>query len=620
MCGIAGILGVAGDSVAEEDLKRLTGELAHRGPDDNGWVIRGPVGLAATRLAIVDLTDAGHQPMADERCALAYNGEIYNHGALRADLEREGVRFRGHSDTEVLFELLHHRGVEATLPALRGMFAFSWWDGEHLYLARDRFGIKPLVWSRHREGIAWASESRALRAVLPLRPDRLQTVFAFLSLGDRSGERTMFAGVEQVPPGHYLRVDRDGHVDRRRWHTLAAEVDEAYFTELEALPFADLVTRFDGLLRDAVDETLMADTPMGVFVSGGVDSALLAHHAVADGGDHLLMAADVTRPRSEAGAARLVAQALGRPLELTRFEPPDLLEQWAPATLAYEVPLVTHMNSLPFGALARAARARGVKPVLTGEGADELFFGYTETVFRPFRSVLRAPIVAIDRLYASVPGLAKRVLPELRNARERQLAAISEGYEQARLSEEALDAFAFLGPRRAARHAAVLDLVGGHLLSLLHRNDRMGMAASIESRFPYLGEDLVRFALNLPISAKLRWRGRVHNRKHPFLWDKAVLRSAAARHLPTSIADRPKDGFPTVGHPHLMVTPAYFEGGWVSEELRLTQSRIERICTMEPSLVAPRLASIDVFGRLFGHEESVAAVTERIQRHVSVRA
>jgi asparagine synthase (glutamine-hydrolysing) len=619
VCGIAGILDPSGP-VGEDELKRLGGELVHRGPDDQGWVANGRVGLAATRLAIVDLSAAGSQPMVEGRQALVFNGEVYNQAELRRELENDGVTFRGHSDTEVLFRHLLRHGVEATLPRLRGMFAFAWSDGERVWLARDRFGIKPLVWARSGRRVLWASEARALRAEVDLRPDPTHALFGFLSLADQSGRRTVFAGVEQVPPGTVALVGLDGHVEVRRWHSMAGEVDEAYFRELDNLDFEAVTDRLDALLSGAVERMLMGDAPTGTFVSGGVDSALLAALATPRSTDHVLFAADVSRPRSEAGAARRVANLLGRDLRLTRFEPADLLDHWAPATLAYEAPLVTHMNSLPYGAVAALARSAEVKSVLTGEGADELFFGYAETAFRPFRTLLRSPVLAVARLYGTVPGLAKRVLPELRDARERQLADVTEDFERVRHEAEALDAYAFLGPRDARRHAAGLEMLGGHLLSLLHRNDRMGMAASVESRFPYLDEEVVRLALNLPIRAKLRWGARLHDHKHPFLRDKAVLRAVAARHLPPDVALRPKDGFPSVGHEHLTVSPGFFRDGWLAEVLHWSRDGIDRLCTVEPPVIAARLASVEVFGRLFARDEAAAAVTAHLHRNVVVHA
>jgi asparagine synthase (glutamine-hydrolysing) len=617
MCGIAGILGPPGAPIEAARLESLADALVHRGPDQRGTVVRGPVGLVATRLAIVDLSEAGAQPLADDAHALVFNGEIYNHAELRRDLERDGVAFRGHADTEVVFHLLRRDGVEATLPRLRGMFAFGWWDGDRLWLARDRFGIKPVVWRRAGGELQFASEARALGAVGPLEVDPTQALFGFLSLADRSGRRTDFNGVQQVPPGHYLVADGPDHVRVERWWDLADEVDPAHFAELSEQTYPELALRLDGLLDQAVDRMLMGDAPTGTFVSGGVDSALIAGLVGPRDPDHALLAADVVGPRSEATAAALVAETLGRELHTTPFAPDDVLDQWAPATVVYEAPLVTHMNSLPYGALARLAREQGVKSVLTGEGADELFYGYAETAFEPARRLLRSPVVAIQRLYGTVPGLAKRVLPELSDARERDLADISEDYERRRSAESSLAAYAFAG-RQAPRLAAGLGMLTGHLLSLLHRNDRMGMATSVESRFPYLDEDVVRFSLNLPLAAKLRWSTTRHDRKHPFLRDKAVLRDVALRRLPAAVADRPKDGFPTVGHEQLQIAPELFVDGWLADTLGWSQAGIRQLCTDEPRVVAGRLASVEVFGRLFDRHEPVDDVTASLRRHVRI--
>jgi asparagine synthase (glutamine-hydrolysing) len=260
-----------------------------------------------------------------------------------------------------------------------------------------------------------------------------------------------------------------------------------------------------------------------------------------------------------------------------------------------------------------------VKAVLTGEGADELFYGYAETAFEPIRRVLRAPVAAIAGLYGTVPGLAKRVLPEWSDPRERELADATEDFERRRQAEEALEAYAFAG-RQAPRLAAGLEMLTGHLRSLLHRNDRIGMAASVESRFPYLDEDVVAFSLHLPLSAKLRWGASRHDRKHPFLRDKAILRDVAHRHLPATVAARPKDGFPTIGHEQLAVHPGFFADGWLAEVLGWTDEGIRRACEEAPRVMAGRLASVEVFGRLFAGHDDPAAVTDHLRRHVRVRA
>jgi asparagine synthase (glutamine-hydrolysing) len=618
MCGIAGVVGGAGSAPDQRELERLAAAMAHRGPDRQAWTIRGTAGLVAARLAIVDLSSAADQPMADDRHALVFNGEIYNQGELRRCLEDDGEVLRGHGDTEVLFRHLVRYGIEATLPRLRGMFAFAWHDGDRLHLARDRFGIKPLVWCRDGERFLFASEARTLAAVTDLRVDPTQALFGFLSLADRSGRRTVFAGVEQVPPGHRLVVGQDGSVEVTAWHRWADEVDADRSAELADLPYGELALRLDALLTASVRRMLMSDTPMATFVSGGVDSALLA--ALVDGcgdADHALLAADVVGPRSEAPAARRVATELGRALHTTLFAADEVLDQWAPATLVYEAPLVTHMNSLPYGALARMANRMGVKAVLTGEGADELFFGYAETAFEPVRRVLRAPVESLARIYGTVPGLAKRVLPELIDARERDLADLAEDFERRRQAEASLEAYAFAG-RQAPRLAAGLDMLTGHLLSLLHRNDRIGMAASIESRFPYLDEEVVAFSLNLPLSAKLRWGSSRHDRKHPFLRDKAVLRDVAHRHLPARVANKPKDGFPTIGHEQLRIDPGFFRDGWLADALGWSREGIRRLCEDEPAVTAGRMASVEVFGRLFAGHDDPDTVTAHVRANVRI--
>ncbi len=620
MCGIAGIVAGPGTTIEQTELEGLADALVHRGPDAQGTARAGFVGMASTRLSIVDLTEAGNQPFGDGTCLLAYNGEIYNHEDLRADLERDGTAFDGHSDTEVLFRLLTRDGVEATLPRLKGMFAFSWFDGDRVWLARDRFGIKPLVWTEQRGRVIWSSEAQALGRVGRLHPDVTQALLAFVSLADRSPTRTVFQDVHQVAPGHVVVVDRDARVQHRRWYDLVDDVDRDLLAELADRDLDELADLVDSRLDHAVQRMLMGDASTGTLLSGGVDSALIATLAVrTDGPDHRLFVADVSG-RTEAAAASEVASTLGAPLTRTRLTSDDVLLQWASATRHYEAPLVTHMNSVPYAALARSVRDAGVKSALTGEGADELFLGYTEVAFRSFRAVLRAPVLTIQRLYDLFPGLSKRVLPELVDDRSGALIEASANYERVAQRETAIEAYSFLGRRRAERQAEALVMVTGHLQSLLHRNDRMGMAASVESRFPFLDEDLVHLALNIPTHAKLRWGARVHDRKHPLLVDKAVLRCVAGRHVDRAVARRPKDGFPTVGHEQMRMDPGFFADGWLAAQLRWSEASIRRLCETEPRLTAARLASVEVFGRLFGCDQDAATVTDHIRRHTTVAA
>ena len=618
MCGITGLIGPEPARSDDPDLKLLTAQLSHRGPDDEAVAVLGRVGLGATRLAIRDRSPAGAQPFGDEDRLLVFNGELYNAQELHRRLPAEHAPADARSDTAVLFHHLRHHGVETTLPLLRGMFAFAWTDGSTTWLARDAWGIKPLVWTRHGDAVYFASEAQALRGVVPLEPDPITAIFALVGRREGGADRTAFRAVHQVRPGHVMRVDRDRRVTTTRWHDPSELVDPGLYRELDALDHASVAHRLDETLTSAVERMVVADGDIGAFVSGGVDSALVAACAQRTTDLHLY-SADVAWARSEAPAANRLATALGLPLDFARFQPHDLVGDWADATLAYEAPIITHPNALPFSRVARLARRHDRPVALTGEGADELFLGYPESAFRTHRRVLRLPLDALRRLYGMVPGLDTRVLPELVEAQERYVSYLTEDFETRRDEARSHAAFAFLGDRQAGRHALTLDLLGGHLRTLLHRNDRMGMRWGIECRFPYLDDEVIRLGVNLPVRHKLSVTRRFHDRKHPFLRDKAVLRDVARARLPTDVAERVKDGFPSLGPRELRVDPTFLRGGWLAEALGLTDAGVTHMCEQESPHQAAKLASVEVFGRLYGHGDSAEQVTEELRATSAVR-
>ena len=617
MCGIAGVLHGTGRLPDPAVLESMAAAIAHRGPDGTATATSLTCGMATTRLALVDPSPAGDQPWTADGKLLGFNGEIYNHRSLRRELEDEGVTFAGRCDTEVLFHLLDRRGPDGALRRLEGMFAFAWWDGSSLALARDRFGIKPLLWTVRDDRLHWASEAKALRHATAIDPDPTAALFSLLAKADRSIERTPFLGVNQLPPGHVLRVRPGEAPTIDCYFELRDVVDEEAHRELAALDGDAVTRRLGSLLSRAVDTMVVADAPMGTFLSGGVDSSLISSLAVRRDADHQLFTADIAG-RTEAPRARQAADWLGRQVTTAPMTADDVLADWAEATWHYETPIVTHMNALPLHRVARTARESGVKAVLTGEGADELFLGYSDTAFRPYRRVLRSPITALRSAYGLLPGLAERVLPEIVQGEERYVANLAEDFEQRRTESLAREAFAFLSPRQAASQATSIELFASHLQTLLHRNDRMGMQASIECRFPFLDSELVQFGVNLPVDHKLQWTTSLHDRKHPFLLDKAPVRALASDQLPRSVALRKKDGFPAYGHHDMRVDAGLFIGGWAADALHLTRAGIQHLSEHESPYFAAKLASVEIFGRLFGAGESAADITDDLRRAVTL--
>lgn len=542
MCGIAGVFG----EVDEQVLVPVLAAMRHRGPDDEGTLaIEGAI-LGARRLAIID-PEGGHQPVRDEdgQIAAVLNGEIYNHVALRRDLEAHGHRLRSHCDTEVLPHLYEELG-EGMLALLRGMFAIAVWDGRRQrgMLARDRMGEKPLFYARAGGSVVFASELRALLRH-PLVPAQLDddAVRLYLTLGYVPGPQTIVKGIRKLGPGERLVYEK-GRVAVEQWWSLVA-ADPAYGVSAEGAS-----AELRALLIDAVRAQREADVPVGVLLSGGVDSAgiaaLMAHGA------------DAARVRTftvgfadpdfdERAAARTVASALGTDHTEIEVASPDrdgMLEVFA----SLDEP-IADPAALPTYLIAREAR-RHVTVVLTGEGSDELFGGYPR--YRWIAAANRAARIPAP-LRATMRGVIRGLAPS--RARHGDLL-LHPGSTLARrldwvgiLPPEQVDRLtgcngsAALTLGRLAEIASqygaggveadmLLDARTWLVEDVLTKADRMTMAHSLEGRAPYLDQRVVEFATALP--AALRLRGGE---------GKPLLRAALRGILPPAVLQRPKQAF-----------------------------------------------------------------------------
>ncbi len=621
MCGIAGILLHSGVSVTEESLSLMGCTMRHRGPDDFSVFARGNFGFSHNRLSILDLSSASNQPYRDEHHVLCFNGEIYNYRQLGATLAAEGVALRSTSDTAVLFAYLIRFGVERTLCDLRGMYAFGFCDlrEETLYLCRDRLGIKPLVYVEDGGGLYWASEIKALAAVTKVRPGVFQTFLAATGVENNSVQRTVFEGVRQVVPGTYLTCRPGQSPAATEYLHHAEEVDKVYYSELESMPELALRTELRSLFDRSVESMLMSDVPVGVFVSGGVDSSLVAAHATRFDEKVSLFTANVVGRYSEASDAQRLAAEVGKPLEEVRFTPRNMLEDWAAATYHYESPIIEFLNAMPLHRVAERARSVGVKPVLTGEGSDEFFWGYPSF----FRTPLAVWRETQAHWFQSLPGLFSKVArrfvpPKPARSMLQFLGLAGLGFERQLLRERCAEAYSFLSVDEIRLSFLTIQATSEVLAALLHRNDRMGMMASIESRFPFLDENIIRFALNLPTSKKRLFSFRALDPRHPFVMDKALVRNLARERMSAELAYKRKRGFPVLGHSFVRVAPGFFADGYVAKELGLSRRAEALMLREQPPSHVSKLVSIDVFGRLFDLDESIESVRDRVLKYVSI--
>ncbi len=553
MCGITGGFWRDGRRPDPEIVAQMNRRLTHRGPDDQGQLASGPVILAMRRLSIIDLAH-GQQPMSDPsgRHTLVYNGEIYNTADLRAQLSAEGVAFRTHCDTEVLLHGLIRWGPEG-LSRFNGMFALALWDAEtsQLLLARDRMGQKPLYYDLSPGLLLFGSELSALRAHPQVSSEVCPAALSrYLTLEYVPTPRAILKGVQKLPPGSWLRVDRQGEQMGRFWD----------------LPFDPPPDSLEGdrglleLLEDSVRRRLVADVPVGVFLSGGIDSSAVAAMALREGNPvRTFSIAFEDSSFDESHHARSVARHLGTEHLEQRFDPAEALALVHQLHQLSDEPL-GDASLLPTTLLCRFAREH-VTVALSGEGSDELFGGYPTYLAHRWASCYRglgpigpcivAPMVralpaslryfSLDfKLKRFVRG-AHRTNPErhvlwMGSFAPSELGALLTPeylHEIGDPLEEVRDCWRLAGTGPDWQLSRRLDIQTYLQDNLLAKADRASMSQSLELRTPFLDHRLVTWAERQPPPGRGSWGG-----------GKQVLRKALAGVLPAEILQRAKHGFP----------------------------------------------------------------------------
>ena len=574
MCGIAGFWSTRIDeATAEQTLRGMTDALVHRGPDDSGaWHDHAcGIALGHRRLSIVDLSPLGHQPMASasQRFEIAFNGEIYNYRALRDALAQDGATFRGHSDTEVLLALIERHGLADALTKCNGMFAIALWDRETrtLALARDRFGEKPLYVSRSGSGITFASELKALR-VHPEFEGRIDrgALALFLRHGYVPAPYAIFSGVEKVEPGQILTFSAPSY-DARHAERYWSARDAASFGL--ANPFADdpatNIDALDALMRSVVRDQMVADVPIGAFLSGGIDSSLVVG----------MMQAESTRPVrtfsigfresgfDEAPHAEAVARHIGTDHTTMYVTAQDALDIIPSLPSIYNEPFADS-SQIPTTLLAALAR-RHVTVSLSGDGGDELFGGYERypmaertwgqlsRIPRPVRSIAHRVVTSVSpphwNLALKPTGLYRRGVT---GDRLHKLAELFDAPSSMEFYRDLVSTWR--RPTQVVRGSSELQTAlmtpfdggrGGFLAEMMLHDqvsylpddilvkvDRAAMAASLESRAPLLDHRLAEFSWRLPSH---NWRRNGEGK-----W---IVRQVLDRYVPRALVDRPKQGF-----------------------------------------------------------------------------
>jgi len=562
MCGICGIFYRERARRVERDtLAEMNRRIIHRGPDDDGFFVEGNAGLAMRRLSIIDI-QTGHQPISneDENLWIVYNGELYNHQELRKDLEARGHRYRTKSDTETIIHLFEEYGRDC-VKYLRGMYAFAIWDRRkrELFIARDRLGIKPLYYHYDGKTLLFGSEIKAILAHPGVSAEfNRATLAEYLAFGYIPEPETMYAGIRKLLPGHTLELGETGELRITQYWDLTPQADDGSHSRQH------YVDRYRTLLEECVSSHLMSDVPLGVFLSGGLDSSAVAGLTTKIRREPIetFAVGYGEEAYSELPFARMVAKHIGSKHHEVRLSREEFF-QTLPRLIWHEDEPIVWPSSVSLYFVARLARER-VTVVLTGEGSDETLAGYTRYAWTLKNS-------RMDQAYRRlVPELGREWVRRgihagpLSGALHRKLehtflirdgaswpsfyfdnfySAFS-GPEQERLltpETRAICGDAYAGSMEYWNassgdmlHRMLYTDIKTYLVELLMKQDQMSMAASIESRVPFLDHELVEFTATIP--AKYETRG---------LAGKFILKSAVADLLPREVVYRQKMGFPT---------------------------------------------------------------------------
>ena len=557
MCGIAGFIHRDNRPADPVVLQQMTDAIAHRGPDGEGQWCEGAVGLGHRRLAILDLSAAAQQPMisADQRYVLVYNGEIYNFAELRGALQQEGYQFRSRSDTEVVLYALAAWGV-AALTRFNGMFALALWDrtAQRLLLARDRYGIKPLYYAQQDGNLAFGSEQKAILALPGFRrvldTAALLEYFTFQNLFT---DRTLLRDVRLLPAGHYAEYDLRAAAPTLR----LTRYWDFHFRE-PARPAADAeyVAELDRLFQQAVTRQLVADVPVGCYLSGGLDSGAIAAVAARARpglktftcGFDLSSASGIELAYDERAAAAALAARFGTEHSAIMLRAGDMERVMPQLSWHLEEPRVG--QSYPNFYAAELAR-RSVKVVLSGSGGDELFGGYPWRYYRAaacdnFEDYVDKYYAFWQRLIpnSAIQKVFAPIWPEVRNVWTRDIFRDVFNNHDNMLER----------PEDYINHSLYFE-AKTFLHGLLSVEDKISMAHGLETRLPFLDNDLVDFALQCPVRLKLRDMQSIvrideniaPSKKEQYFQKtsdgKQILRTMMRHYVPDDVAQAAKQGF-----------------------------------------------------------------------------
>lgn len=624
MCGIFGIIFNDRTSIPQKDLLNKSAELiSHRGPDGHGIYAAPGIGLVHTRLSLVDLQHRSDQPMwnAERSHCLVYNGEIYNYQSLCEELLERGIRINTTSDTEVLLQLLIVDGVKETLSRLQGMFAFAFYDvgRKQVTLARDRFGIKPLHLFRDNDRLMFTSEIKALKPWTRLQPNSFQMIRYLMNYGAPIRNSGFYENIDIVPAGSVITVDIGSTPRFEKFADVLNMVNRDTTEKLNCMSKEQAVDHVDALMQQSVRKMMLADAPVGALCSGGVDSSLIMAMAARQHNNLAIFHANVVGPLSEYDAAAGLARHLNLDMQTVNVLDDDFIRLTPEVLYHYEQPFSGHPHSVPFMMVSRLVQEHGVKGVLTGEGSDECFLGYEYIAMEPFWNFYHRQTRTISDLIRRLPvighqlAINRSIFPEI-------VPDMLGQFEKTLDRHNAREVYRNTLNKPVDQNVRSLDLLRDHLVTLLHRNDTMGMSASIEARFPFLDEGLIEAAVNLPLRFKIRFAPGVWEKDHPFLRDKWVLRKVADRYLPKSLSQRKKLGFDVNAFRRMHIDKRFFDSAFIRDRFRLSDNEANHLFDGAGQPLTIKLMMLEIWGRLFIDNELLSEVQEDLLSYASIKS
>ncbi len=556
MCGIAGILNIDGKPADAELVWAMAESLKHRGPDDEGVYTNGPLALGHRRLEVLDLTPASHQPMVtqDNRYSLIYNGELYNYREIRKELEKKGIQFHSTGDTEVILNALIHMGVDA-IEQFNGMFAFAFWDAKKraLLLARDRFGTKPLYYTRIANSLIFASEIKAFlhNPEFSVMVNK-EVLFEYFTFQNIFSDQSLFNGVQLLPAGTYLQVDQKSQHSPKpsRYWDFHFEEPSTYRSQ------QDYIEELDYLLRKSVQRQLVSDVHVGGYLSGGMDTGSIIALATGQAGRmntftigfDMNAASGLEINFDEREEARFLSKYYGTEHHERTLQAGDM-EQAIPS-------IVWHLDEPRVGQCypnyyASLLASKSNKVVLSGTGGDELFGGYPWRYYRAsenddFEHFIEHYYAYWQRLIpdSDIHKIFAPIFSHVKDIDTRHIFSSVFDSHRERLS----------GKEDYINHSFYFE-AKTFLHGLLLVDDKLSMANGLEARYPFLDNDLVEFAMKLPVSMKLSNLDDAvfmdENQVGPKIKSyfnktgdgKLILREAMKRYVPENITNQPKQGF-----------------------------------------------------------------------------